>query len=54
MSSDCKFFCNNVIPFNAVKSDEFKSMCGLVSRHGLGFEPLSFDDIKGKYLTEEL
>ncbi|CAK8566364.1 unnamed protein product [Lathyrus sativus] len=42
------FFYNNGIPLDAVKSDEFKCMCDLVSRHGLGFELPSFDDIKGK------
>ncbi|GAU47721.1 hypothetical protein TSUD_285080 [Trifolium subterraneum] len=36
------------------KSDEFTTMCDLVSRHGLGFDPPSFDEIKGTYLTEEV
>ena len=30
------------MPLDAVKSDEFKSMCDLVSRRGLGFELSSF------------
>jgi hypothetical protein len=38
-----------------VKSDEFTTMCDLVSRHGLGFEPQSFDKIKETYnLMEEV
>jgi hypothetical protein len=49
-----RFFYNNDIPLDAVKSDEFITMCELVSRHGLGFVPPSFDDLKGKYLTEEV
>lgn len=44
-----RFFYKNAIPLDVVKSDEFKSMCDMVSRNGLGFEPPSFDDIKGKY-----
>jgi hypothetical protein len=49
-----RFFYNNVIPFEAVSSDEFLTMCDLVSRHGVGFKPPSFIDIKWKYFKEEL
>jgi hypothetical protein len=36
-------------------SDEFTTLCDLVSRHGLGFEPQSFDKIKETYnLMEEV
>ncbi|WJX65679.1 hypothetical protein P8452_50312 [Trifolium repens] len=49
-----RFFYNNVIPFEAVSSDEFLTMCDLVSRHGVGFKPPNFIDIKWKYFKEEL
>lgn len=49
-----RFFYNNVIRLDAVKSDEFITMCDMVSKHGVGFKPPSFDEIKGKYLTDEV
>ncbi|MCI06915.1 HAT family dimerization domain containing protein, partial [Trifolium medium] len=42
------------MPLNAVQSDEFITMCDMVSRHGVGFKPPSFNEIKGKYLTDEV
>jgi len=47
-----RFFCNNVIPFNVAKSEEFIAMLDLVSRHGLGFKHSSYHEIKVKYLKE--
>ncbi|XP_039682519.1 uncharacterized protein [Medicago truncatula] len=49
-----RFFYNNLIPMKAVKSMEFVRMCDMVSRCGVGFVPPSFDEIKGKYLREEV
>ena len=49
-----RFFYNNVIPFNVAKSEEFTAMFDLVSRHGLGFKPSSYHDIRVKYLKEEV
>ena len=36
------------------KSEEFIAMLDLVSRHGLGFKPPSYHEIKVKYLKEEV
>jgi len=49
-----RFFYNNAIPFNVAKSEEFTVMFDLVSRHGLGFKPLSYHEIRVKYLKEEV
>ena len=49
-----RFFYNNAIPFNVAKSEEFTAMFDLVSRHGLGFKPSSYHDIRVKYLKEEI
>jgi len=46
-----RFFYNNAIPFNVAKSEEFIAMLDLVSRHGLGFKPSSYHEIRVKYLT---
>ena len=43
-----RFFYNNVIPFNVAKSEEFIVMLDLVSRHGLGFKPPSYHEIRVK------
>jgi len=47
-------FYNNVIPFNMEKSEEFTTMLDLVSRHGLGFKPPSYHEIRVKYLKEKI
>jgi hypothetical protein len=49
-----RFFYNNAIPVEMVESDEFKTMCDLVSRHGVGFKPPSFFDIGWKYFPEDI
>jgi len=49
-----RFFYNNAIPFNVAKSEEFMTMFELVSRHGLGFKPPSYHEIRVKYLKEEV
>ncbi|XP_057434397.1 uncharacterized protein LOC130727307, partial [Lotus japonicus] len=48
------FFYNNEIPFTAVKSEEFTKMCESISRHGLGFKPPSFHDLRGKLLKKKV
>ncbi|GAU49013.1 hypothetical protein TSUD_285000 [Trifolium subterraneum] len=49
-----RFFYKNVIPFRAIWSSEFKTMCDMVSRHGVGFKPPDYDEISKKYLAEEV
>jgi len=49
-----RFFYNNAIPFNEAKREEFIAMLDLVLRHGLGFKPLSYREIRVKYLKEEV
>jgi len=49
-----RFFYNNAIPFNVAKSEEFIAMLELVSRHGLGFKPPSYHEIRVKYLKEDV
>jgi hypothetical protein len=49
-----RFFYNNLMPLDAVQSDEFITMCDMISRHGVGFKPQSFNEIKGQYLTDEV
>ncbi|KAK8926167.1 hypothetical protein KSP39_PZI018649 [Platanthera zijinensis] len=47
------FIYNNALPFNVVKSEEFHKMCESISRHGLGFKPPSYHDIRVKYLKQQ-
>lgn len=49
-----RFFYNNAIPFNVARSEEFTLMLDSVSRHGLGFKPPSYHEIRVKYLKEEV
>uniref|UniRef100_A0A151UIM8 DUF659 domain-containing protein n=1 Tax=Cajanus cajan TaxID=3821 RepID=A0A151UIM8_CAJCA len=49
-----RFFYNNAVPFNVAKSEEFFAMFDLVSRHGLGFKPPSYHEIRVKLLKEEV
>ncbi|GAU26503.1 hypothetical protein TSUD_361360 [Trifolium subterraneum] len=44
------FFYNNVIPFNVARSDEYVRMFDNVAKHGLGFKPPSYHEIRIKYL----
>ncbi|XP_042449877.1 uncharacterized protein LOC122034629 [Zingiber officinale] len=48
------FFYNNAIPFHVAKSDEFKKMLDLVARHGIGFKPPSYHEIRVKYLKQQV
>ncbi|GAU28685.1 hypothetical protein TSUD_215920 [Trifolium subterraneum] len=44
------FFYNNAIPFNVARSDEYVRMFDNVAKHGLGFKPRSYHEIRVKYL----
>ncbi|GAU29429.1 hypothetical protein TSUD_149990 [Trifolium subterraneum] len=44
------FFYNNVIPFNVARSDEYLKMFDNAIKHGLGFQPPSYHEIRVKYL----
>jgi hypothetical protein len=44
------FFYNNAIPFNVARSDEYLKMFDSVAKHGLGFKPPSYHEIRVKYL----
>jgi hypothetical protein len=48
------FFYNNAIAFNVAKSDEFQKMLEMVARHGLGFKPPSYHEIRTKYLKQKM
>jgi len=45
-----KLFYTNAIPFNCVKNPEFLKALELVAKHGSGFKPPSYYDIREKYL----
>ncbi|XP_045802765.1 uncharacterized protein LOC123896422 [Trifolium pratense] len=44
------FFYNNDISFNVARSDQYIKMFDFVAKHGLGFKPLSYHEIRVKYL----
>ncbi|CAH9125516.1 unnamed protein product [Cuscuta epithymum] len=50
----CRFFYNNAIAFNAARSEEFFNMCELIAKHGPGFKPPSYHEIRVKYLKQEV
>ncbi|KAF1885331.1 hypothetical protein Lal_00029220, partial [Lupinus albus] len=47
-------FYNNAIPFNVARSDEYFEMFELVAKHGPGFKPPSYHEIRVKYLKQEV
>lgn len=49
-----RFFYNNAISFNVARSEEFNIMCDMISRHGNGFKPPSYYDIRVKLLNQEV
>jgi len=49
-----RFFYTNAIPFNCVKNPEFVKALELVAKHGPGFKPPSYHDIREKYLKQEV
>ncbi|KAI5433690.1 hypothetical protein KIW84_020818 [Lathyrus oleraceus] len=49
-----RIFYNNVIPFNVARSEEFTIMCDMISRHGNGFKPPSYHDLRIKLLNQEI
>jgi hypothetical protein len=44
------FFYNNAIPFNVARSDEYLKMFDNVAKHGIGFKPPSYHEVRVKYL----
>jgi len=48
------FFYNNGIPFNVAKSVEFKRILELVAKHGVRFKPLTYHEIRVKYLKQQV
>ena len=48
------FFYNNAIPFNVAKSEEYIRMFEKVARHGLGFKPPSYHELRVKYLKQKV
>ncbi|XP_073268810.1 uncharacterized protein [Populus alba] len=49
-----RFFYTSAIPFNCVKNPEFVKALELVAKHGPGFKPPSYHDIREKYLKQEI
>jgi hypothetical protein len=49
-----RFLYANAIPFNVVRTDEFREMFDEVIMHGKGFEPPSYHEVRVKYLKEEV
>ncbi|KAJ6932246.1 hypothetical protein NC651_007844 [Populus alba x Populus x berolinensis] len=49
-----RFFYTSAIPFNCVKNLEFLKALELVAKHGPGFKPPSYYDIREKYLKQEV
>ena len=48
------FFYNNAIPFNVSRSEEYTRMFEKVARHGLGFKPPSYHELRVKYLKQKV
>ncbi|KAF1862106.1 hypothetical protein Lal_00026623 [Lupinus albus] len=48
------YFYDNVILFYMARSDEYFEMFELIAKHGLGFKPPSYHEIRVKYLKEEV
>ncbi|XP_019465412.1 PREDICTED: uncharacterized protein LOC109363616 [Lupinus angustifolius] len=48
------FFYENAIPLNASRSEKFGSMFEKVARHGLGFKPPSYHELRVKYLKKKV
>ena len=49
-----RFFYTSAIPFNCVKNPEFIKALEMVAKHGSGFKPPSYYDIREKYLKQEV
>jgi len=45
-----RFLYTSAIPFNCVKNPEFIKALEMVAKHGPGFKPPSYHDIREKYL----
>jgi len=49
-----RFFYTSAIPFNCVKNPDFIKALEMVAKHGPGFKPPSYHDIREKYLKQEV
>ena len=49
-----RFFYTSAIPFNCARNPEFVKALELVAKHGPGFKPPSYHDIREKYLKQEV
>ncbi|VFQ89725.1 unnamed protein product, partial [Cuscuta campestris] len=49
-----RYYFNNAIAFNTARSEEFRIMCDLIAKHGPGFKPPSYHEIRVKYLKQEV
>jgi hypothetical protein len=49
-----RFFYTSAIPFNCVKNYEFVKALELLAKHGSGFKPPYYHDIREKYLKQEV
>ncbi|RDX71564.1 hypothetical protein CR513_49076, partial [Mucuna pruriens] len=49
-----RFFYNNAITLEVAKSDDFQKMCNLIAQHGPRFKPPSYDELRGKYLRQQV
>ena len=48
------FFYTSAIPFNCVKNPEFAKMVEAIARHGIGFKPPSYHELRETYLKKEV
>ncbi|XVF19515.1 hypothetical protein REPUB_Repub11eG0117200 [Reevesia pubescens] len=49
-----KWFYSSAIPFNAIRNPAFADMCAEIARHGPGFKPPSYHEIRETLLNEEM
>ncbi|KAF7844714.1 uncharacterized protein G2W53_001619 [Senna tora] len=49
-----RFFYTSAIPFNCVKNPDFEKMCELIAKHGSGFKPPTFYEVREKFLKQEV
>lgn len=48
------FLYNNGIPFHVVKNKEFQRMCAKIAKHGVGYKPPSYHEVRVKYLKKKV
>ncbi|KAF7825683.1 zf-BED domain-containing protein/DUF659 domain-containing protein/Dimer_Tnp_hAT domain-containing protein [Senna tora] len=49
-----RFFYTSAIPLNCVKNPEFEKMCLMIAKHGPGFKPPTFHEVREKFLKQEV